>query len=384
MFKNVRILHVVRDSKFVDSSYKIFDHVAPNCNDYIIAGRKKKLKYIEITPVKFVSRLSYLNPLFLKRLSSYDFVMIHALTIFAQNLVLHSRTKTTFIWNGWGYDYYDLIYRDNAILFKDRTKKLMQEVGEEKNWKRLRLFKKFLGQLLYSDSVKQKVIKKIKFFSPVLENEYSLVIKKLEPPVPKYVSWGYGNAGKCLVDNQKTSSSDNNILIGNSATPTNNHLDIFETIRGLSLKNRKIICPLSYGDKTYGEHVEKKGREYFGKAFFPVKEFMPFSEYVSLISSCSHVIMNHIRQQGGGNVLIALSRGAKVFLDKRNPFYEHYKELGIRIFSIDDIKDNLEVLEEPLDTSDGLMNKDILGKKKSIDVNYRETKELIERVLESK
>lgn len=39
--------------------------------------------------------------------------------------------------------------------------------------------------------------------------------------------------------------------------------------------------------------------------------------------------MNHNRQQAGGNIIIALFAGAKVFLQEKNLFLSEYRNLGL-------------------------------------------------------
>ena len=45
-----------------------------------------------------------------------------------------------------------------------------------------------------------------------------------------------------------TSNSGNNILIGNSRSYANNHLEIFSILSKFNIANRKVIVPLSYGN----------------------------------------------------------------------------------------------------------------------------------------
>ena len=49
------------------------------------------------------------------------------------------------------------------------------------------------------------------------------------------------------------------IQIGNSADPTNNHIEIFHKLLPYKDENIQIIVPLSYGDIEYREHILKIG-----------------------------------------------------------------------------------------------------------------------------
>lgn len=67
----------------------------------------------------------------------------------------------------------------------------------------------------------------------------------------------------------KFSNNDNyNIWVGNSATLSNNHLDLFEILKNLTLPdNYKIYTPLSYGNNELANYIEKKGERLFWRPF---------------------------------------------------------------------------------------------------------------------
>jgi len=128
----------------------------------------------------------------------------------------------------------------------------------------------------------------------------------------------------------------NNILLGNSATPTNNHIEAFEMLKKFKLDNINVITPLSYGKTYYFKDILEYGFKYLGKSFQPLKEFIPLDKYRNLMSTCGIVIMNHYRPQGVGNVMAALHMGAKVYLSKRNPLYNYLKRIECYVYSVED------------------------------------------------
>ena len=105
---------------------------------------------------------------------------------------------------------------------------------------------------------KKEIIERIDYFAPVLEYEYELVRKALSfRNFPEYIYFNYGSLEKHLIKsfNQKNVNGDN-ILVGNSATDTNNHIEIFDLLNTLVLgDSTKIICPLSYGNETYKKNI---------------------------------------------------------------------------------------------------------------------------------
>lgn len=121
------------------------------------------------------------------------------------------------------------------------------------------------------------------------------------------------------------------IQIGNSAAPTNNHLEAFDMIKRSAIDDKKFLVPLSYGDQSYAQVVIKTGQRLFGSRFLPITDFLPLEEYNELVSRCSVVIMNHYRQQALGNILSSLWRGATVAL-AHEPTHRALSQRGLRLY----------------------------------------------------
>lgn len=106
-----------------------------------------------------------------------------------------------------------------------------------------------------------------------------------------------------------------NILIGNSADPSNNHMEMLELLSDFSKEDMSIYCPLSYyGDKVYIELVIQKGQELFGNKFVPLTRMITTQEYAEFLNDMDIAIMNHHRQQGLGNIMPLLYLGKKVYI----------------------------------------------------------------------
>jgi hypothetical protein len=80
------------------------------------------------------------------------------------------------------------------------------------------------------------------------------------------------------------------------------------------------VVPLSYGDGQYRTVVLQKGRQILGDRFMPVVQFMPLGDYNALMNRCGVAIMNHMRQQGVGNIMADLWRGGRVFMNSTTGF----------------------------------------------------------------
>ena len=109
--------------------------------------------------------------------------------------------------------------------------------------------------------------------------------------------------------------SRNHVLLGNSATPTNQHWEALLTLKASDFEPASILIPLNYGDMEYANWISTKARALFGSTVSCLRDFLPLNEYQQQISECGMVIMNQTRQQALGNVFWALNSGKRVFLN---------------------------------------------------------------------
>ena len=125
-----------------------------------------------------------------------------------------------------------------------------------------------------------------------------------------------------------------NILVGNSADPTNNHEEVLESLRPYKDQDIKIYCPLSYGQSNHANQIAKLGKEMFGDKFIPLMDFIPFEKYLELLGQIDIAVFAHKRQQAMGNTIILLGLGKKVFMRDDITSWESLNQIGIRVYSL--------------------------------------------------
>lgn len=130
-----------------------------------------------------------------------------------------------------------------------------------------------------------------------------------------------------------------NILVGNSATSTNYHSEIFKYLLKYQNQNIKLYVPLSYGDMSYRNTIIDEGNRLFGKKFIPLLELLPFNSYLDFLRTIDVAIFHHKRQQAFGNTITLLGYGAKVYVNKDSLLSGFFKRKKIRIFDLSN--DNL-------------------------------------------
>jgi hypothetical protein len=292
-----------------------------------------------------------------------------------------------------GFDYYDLIkgYKSDllskdtqlllenksvAIEAKSRLKFSINIFGQIKNEIEKRFWERYYQ---YQSNI--DLIKKIEFFSPVLKIEHEILSKLLPSQLPKYVAWNYGMTAEIIDRGLRINDDADGILIGNSASFNNNHIDIINGLNYSELGERKILIPLNYGGPSfYVENLVNNIGEVNYSHFELLVDYLAYEDYVEKLRACSHVIMNHKRQQGGGNIVLALLMGAKVFIEPDNLFYTHYKSHGVHVFTVADLLDNSDHIKSGLTEAQILENREIVSALCSSEAALKKTKDLINYV----
>lgn len=336
---SAQILHLVIDDKFIDMAIREFDLCAPQRNRYLSLRTDKPKKYIRSNRIEFLSPDEILQ--LINDDSRCAAVVFH--TIDSNELTLISKIKKgrNIAWIGWGYDYYDRLLSQAfpAGLTGPQTSALMQNSPGAKSQKTQRsLLRTLAARLIKGPHPEYKVLRKISTFSPVIEDEFHLA-RKLNPWFrPEYCAWNYGSAEEDFGANNPISSEakGKDIIVGNSASPNNNHLEAFAHIATYDTgASSRIIVPLSYGNPWYRDEIIKAGESMFGERFTPLTEFMAKEAYNTLLENCSQVFMNHYRQQALGNLCILMLKGASIHLNSKNPLYSWFCRQGAEIFKID-------------------------------------------------
>lgn len=330
----LNIVHCITDDKFISSIVNCFEFLNDRCsNHYCFVGNgSKEFKYLNNwEQVEFVNRNAFLS-----LLNEYEcnVVILHNFRSLPEELVCEIPSNIKVVWLAWGFDIYRLIasrpFIEMDLYHKETLSLLKPSIGE---WIEAQ------GRLLYkrirNRSIK-KAVSRVDFFSGVIPEEYELM-KNLPFFHASQLDFRYssplGSIDMSLVD--APISVGNDILIGNSGDPSNNHSDIFKKLAYIGTGDRKVYVPLSYaGTARYRQRVRDIGREYWGDNFVAINDFLPSQEYKAMISSCGYRFFGHERQQAVGNINIALREGCKVFLSDTSILYRHYSKMGIACNSI--------------------------------------------------
>jgi len=196
------------------------------------------------------------------------------------------------------------------------------------------------------------------YFSAPIPEDLSVFKGRFPEFHGHYSQLNYGNAGDTFAGARRLEGGEN-ILVGNSASFSNNHLEIFGQLADLDISGRKIVVPLSYGNPEYRDEIVARGRRLFGEAFTPLIDMLSLEEYLSVVASCNVVIMNHKRQQALGNIGAALYHGAHLFLDEANTTVDFFRSRGAFIYTTKELKAD-DLPRDPLPAAAVATNRRVL------------------------
>ena len=385
--KNGEILHITKDEKFINGAYYLFEKAFPGLNRFVVLKppADPPLRYLNNELVanaqfKIISKATIQD---IANLSTeFSATVLHGIHNHHASIFSSAIDKDRFMGIVHGAEVYNNDFM-NMALMGEKTRHLY----------------KHTSRITFVERVKN-VLRKIKYYNHEYPDEVALtdimyqiqvfgslpgrsnanyIDENLYNPFVKQVPFSYYPID-FIINDKTLKVQGNNILFGNSAFATNNHLEGLDILKSLDIGDRRIIAPLSYGSEKYAKAIIKEGKKQFADQFVSLERFLPIDVYNRVISSCGIVIMNHYRPQAVGNIIAALYLGAKVFLNDTDT-YRYFKGLGCHIFLIEkDLtsqREPFKLLEEEQITHNRAVLEDYLsteslvqGMRKAFDENF--------------
>lgn len=347
----------MRDEKIINRTISFFEKVYPSENKYIVIY-DGEIKYVQPQEnVVFISSASQLAE-YLDEFSSYKYLIIHFLWIDVA-VALRDVKNDNICWIEWGGDLYSQLLQIKGfkLYSSEETARVANQVNGF-----LSPFSTIVNKLrlAYHQYVMKRFIRKVKYFIPdSTPDEYPLLLEYYPEfsflELKEIFYYPINDIMGRLIGEKCYGS---NIIVNHSASPTGNHLDVFQLLSKLPLGNRKIIVPVSYGTDSLKEFIIRKGQEILKDNFYPLTEFMSLDEYNKLLLTSNVFIYGHLRQEAVGNILIALFIGGKVFLSSDSPMFTFYKRIGLKLYSLNEL--NRDSISSPMKEEDVENNRRIL------------------------
>lgn len=328
----IRIAHLFPDSPFLPFTAEVFEAVAPGANTFVVyapTGDISRHALPESAKVETVQRGATGLEQASRLLNDSDIAVFHSVGAFAARALIATPRDTLKVWSGWGGDYYGSAFAPTAGLLGPLTARYAR-TRLTLPGKVVRMYRNLRSSLPLGAAARAADV-----FSAPIPDDLTVFTDRFGGFRGRYSQLNYASVEDTFAATRPVTGDD--ILVGNSATLTNNHFEVLEMISRLDVSGRRVITPLSYGDPAYAEAVAARGIELLGSDFVPLREFVPLEEYQEIVAGCSIVMMGHRRQQGIGNVASALWSGAHVFLDERNTLTSFLSDRGAAVGKLEEV-----------------------------------------------
>ena len=337
----ISILHLASDEKFIDAAIYIFEKAFPGRNHFVIPMSKynRKLVYVKtLENIEIVPFGRNLISFLLDLTQRYDCIILHGITELNSTVFLLSGDKHKFVGILWGAELYTKESFNDRSFLGGLTSAIKLPDGKVSPGRKVKdNLRRFLYHriIMIEGSVNLAASELSYFGVPYYEEFEFFSIHKILSSECRFIPFTYYPLEYLIKGVKNLTVSGNDILVGNSANYSNNHLEAFRKIEEIGMGARKIVVPLSYGDLQYGKFIYSKGVELFQSNFIPIRNFVPLNDYIRELQGCGIVIMNHFRQQAVGTVFSMLWLGSKVYLSETNTLFHYLRRTGIHIFSIE-------------------------------------------------
>lgn len=325
------ILHFIPDEKFTPFLQDLFSTAIPSGNRFVVYGfqngeprfAKKNLD------TKFVSKTYWFSEALIEDLRNATVVVVHSLSHEVVQAICRAPLSLPVVWRGWGFDYYNYLTEITGNCVLPATKKIW-DVNRGKSISDVAksIPKRILKRIIFGSKF-NTAIERVNYFSCCVPQDFDRLKIVLPWGAVSFMPLNYYSVESSFVGGEEIVGD--GILLGNSATPENNHVEAMEWLRDQYLGSRRVVVPLSYGDKIYAKKIVELGNKWLGKNFFPLLDYYSIEQYNKITAECSVVFMNHVRQQGMGNIAASLYRGAKVILRPENPILDLYSSIGVKV-----------------------------------------------------
>jgi dTDP-N-acetylfucosamine:lipid II N-acetylfucosaminyltransferase len=326
-------LHIVSDSKFSNTFYKNLQEIGLlDKNKFVVRSNQKSLSHITFD-IPFARLYSKKFSRETGDTNQYEKVFIHQFSPLMYRWVATNKFREL-NWMIWGGDLYNLPFVSRNF-YGPKTHEYIRKHKSGDSF--LYLLKVYLANMPF----RKTAYAKVKRILTWMHSEYAFALQNIPSLAAKHEFFFYENQSpyQDLDQYRKPNivkKAPFKIILGNSGTPTNNHLDAIQRIADSGLP-ADLVIPVGYGESSYIDFLKRNISFYKNGSVEFVDRFMEFAEYVDLLNSADALVMNHIRPQGYGNIFMMMYLGKPVFLNENNISLSDLNQAGLKWSSLTSI-----------------------------------------------
>lgn len=334
-------LHIVPDSGIVDAFYE-------NLREAGVLHNNKFVLATGVNAPRYSKKDFPFAPLYSSRFADiagdtrqYDKVFIHQFSpLMYRWVATHSFKELN--WMVWGADLYNLPFIDFES-YEPLTRKLFG--GRARS---LKHYLYLLKVLVMNWPYRHRAYARVSNILTWMKSEFDFARKNIPSLRASHQFFFYENQNPYHQLDRLAATPPNAkpiMVVGNSGFATNNHMDTIALLTERKI-HADLVIPVSYGDPAYIRFLKKNLTTYeYGRLDF-MERYLGFEEYLAMLASSDALIMNTIRPQGYGNILLMLYMNKPVFLNDKNISLPDLERENISFKSLQEIDNNWR--SEPL------------------------------------
>lgn len=352
-----RIIHISLNEKFIDQANTFFEEAFEQQNHFYIVTYDQinaKLNYAQHRENVTLIGVDEMMHIVTGKDFQPDIIIFHSLDNLFFKYILAIPSNIPIVWIIFGYEVYNdpQLFNQKKLYFS-KTYTYYKIIKDKSNSifdLKQNTYIRYIYRLLWNKNLylnekeqekevfrsKEKAINRVNYLGAYFHEEFQRMTQILKTEHLKPFHFWYYPLEKKDTINIPIENRDN-IIIGNSATPVCNHLDVIDKLKKLNLfkESDNYIIPLSYGlDIQYALKV-KEGLNNVGSRITYLEKFIPIEQYNKILSSAKIAIIASRRQHAIGNTIQLILSGTKIFLSEDNPFFHFLKKNGIYIYSFE-------------------------------------------------
>ena len=343
--KYINVLHIHSDFKFIHDTErfhnKYFNNTVLVC-DYsstsspVSDNSNWKMIALDISIKNKANVKEYAK--------DFDFLVFYDLDYQKVKMINYLPRETKILWRFFGHELYDGI---NSVLLSDSTKLLQQNQSS---------YPKSVVNYLYYLKGKYNLYlakRKVNVVLMMCEEEYDFLLNFTS--LPRLITLAIHERFKI---NSITKNGLGNIIIGNSRSAYNNHIDLLNILSEHQFdKGIKFQLLFNYGGNgVYSEIVKRKAGSISNVEI--IDDFLEKDVFDKLYENADALVLNTYRQMALGSIIQAIKQHCKIYLNSRNTITSWLKNNGLKIFTIEDFIKDCKTNNFKLTTEEILINTD--------------------------
>lgn len=363
----MRILHLITDHQVTERRLSEFEKQFPGCNDVLVFAENPTFKHLSIHSSSIL-----VNKKNIKKIRrsfdyiKYNYIVIHYLTFEMVDFVEYAPDSIHVSWEIYGYDLYNQfldpmgykVQQEDASKYLPVHARLMKVLG-------------LYGVYLYlktgdcthipilSKHYFRRITSRLNSVIVGCQADASLLEKYSRRTFDTYRVFFY-SLREVLGDLYDSPFYDNKeIMIGNSASYSNNHLYVLDLIKSFNIGDTTVIMPISYGGSLrYREKVKEAYTKVFPNQMRFIIDYLPLHEYNKIFVDISVLVLASWRQESIGTIIMGFYLGIKIFLSNKSPLFDSLRKDGFIVYDIEGT--NSEDFAKPLKLNQKEHNRNLL------------------------